>query len=58
MNNIALEDVAAFGDTTNDNDMIAISGTGVCMCNEVMIQKQLQILLQKKVMMKMVWLIL
>lgn len=33
MNNIALEDVAAFGDTTNDNDMIAISGTGVCMCN-------------------------
>ena len=25
MNNIALEDVAAFGDTTNDNDMISIS---------------------------------
>ena len=32
-NGISLEDVVAFGDTTNDNDMIEISGTGVCMCN-------------------------
>lgn len=33
MNEIALEDVVAFGDTTNDNDMIECSGLGVCMCN-------------------------
>jgi hypothetical protein len=26
-------DVAAFGDTTNDNEMIAGAGLGVCMCN-------------------------
>ncbi len=32
-NAIALADVAAFGDTTNDNEMIAISGLGVCMIN-------------------------
>ncbi len=28
-----LEDVIAFGDTTNDNEMLACSGIGVCMCN-------------------------
>lgn len=32
-NNISLEDVIAFGDTTNDNDLLEISGTGVCMLN-------------------------
>lgn len=32
-NNIPLECVVAFGDTSNDNDMLSISGTGVCLCN-------------------------
>ena len=58
MNNIALEDVAAFGDTTNDNDMIAISGTGVCMCNGSDDTKAIADFITEKVMMKMVWLIL
>lgn len=30
---IPLEAVMAFGDTTNDNDMLAVSGWGVCMKN-------------------------
>lgn len=30
---IDVKDVAAFGDTTNDNEMIAGAGLGVCMCN-------------------------
>ena len=38
--------------------MIAISGTGVCMCNGSDDTKAIADLLQKKVMMKMVWLIL
>lgn len=33
MHNIAMEEVIAFGDTSNDNDMLAASGWGVCMCN-------------------------
>lgn len=33
VNAIALEDVIAFGDTTNDNEMIKRSGLGVCMIN-------------------------
>lgn len=33
MKNIDLKDVWAFGDTTNDNDMLKISGLGVCMIN-------------------------
>lgn len=33
MHNIDLENVAAFGDTTNDNGMIELAGMGVCMCN-------------------------
>ena len=32
-NNIPLECVMTFGDTSNDNDMLAISGIGVCLCN-------------------------
>ncbi len=31
--NITMADVAAFGDTTNDNDMIVAAGWGVCMQN-------------------------
>ena len=30
---IDINDVAAFGDTTNDNEMIEGAGLGVCMCN-------------------------
>ena len=33
LHNIPLENVVAFGDTTNDNDMIECSGIGVCMIN-------------------------
>ena len=33
MHDIPLSDVIAFGDTTNDNEMIEYSGTGVCMIN-------------------------
>ena len=33
LQNISLEEVVAFGDTTNDNDMIEKSGIGVCMLN-------------------------
>lgn len=33
MNMFPLKSVVAFGDTTNDNDMLACSGLGVCMCN-------------------------
>ena len=32
-NNFSLEDVISFGDTSNDNDLLAISGKGVCMLN-------------------------
>lgn len=32
-NKISLKDVMAFGDTTNDNNMLKISGLGVCMLN-------------------------
>ena len=28
-----MENVAAFGDTTNDNEMLEVSGLGVCMIN-------------------------
>ncbi|MDO4467155.1 MAG: HAD family hydrolase [Bacillota bacterium] len=33
LNNIDLADVIAFGDTSNDNEMLEIAGTGVCMLN-------------------------
>lgn len=33
MHGIELEDVMACGDTSNDNDMIEVSGIGVCMLN-------------------------
>ncbi len=33
INNFELENVVAFGDTTNDNEMIEVSGLGVCMVN-------------------------
>lgn len=33
MNQLPLENVIAFGDTTNDNEMLEISGLGVCMFN-------------------------
>lgn len=33
MCNFTLKDVIAFGDTTNDNEMLSCSGLGVCMCN-------------------------
>lgn len=33
MNHFPLSNVIAFGDTTNDNDMLVASGLGVCMCN-------------------------
>ncbi|MCD8327150.1 MAG: Cof-type HAD-IIB family hydrolase [Lachnospiraceae bacterium] len=33
MHGFGLEDVAAFGDTTNDNEMIQAAGWGVCMAN-------------------------
>ena len=32
-NNIPLSSVMAFGDTSNDNDMLAVSGVGVCLLN-------------------------
>ena len=32
-NNIAIEDVIAFGDTTNDNEMLIKAGVGVCLAN-------------------------
>lgn len=33
LRDIALSQVLAFGDTTNDNDMLMVSGVGVCMKN-------------------------
>lgn len=33
MNQLSFASVVAFGDTSNDNDMLACSGLGVCMCN-------------------------
>lgn len=33
LNDLSLQEVAAFGDTTNDNEMIKVSGLGVCMIN-------------------------
>lgn len=33
MNQLSLDSVASFGDTTNDNEMLKISGLGVCMIN-------------------------
>lgn len=33
MNNFSLSQVVAFGDTSNDNDMLLYSGLGVCMIN-------------------------
>lgn len=33
MNNISLDEVISFGDTTNDNEMLKVSGLGVCMMN-------------------------
>ena len=32
-NNISIEEVASFGDTSNDNDMIRVAGLGVCLLN-------------------------
>lgn len=32
-NNISLDQVLAFGDTTNDNEMLEVSGCGVCLKN-------------------------
>ncbi len=32
-NEIALEDVIAFGDMTNDNELLETAGWGVCLCN-------------------------
>ncbi|MEG0076204.1 HAD family hydrolase [Anaerorhabdus sp.] len=32
-NNIELSEVIAFGDTTNDNEMLSVSGMGVCLLN-------------------------
>lgn len=33
LNNIDLADVMAFGDTSNDNEMLEVAGVGVCMLN-------------------------
>ena len=33
MNDMSLEEVIAFGDTSNDNEMLKVAGTGVCMLN-------------------------
>ncbi len=33
LNDFELENVVAFGDTTNDNEMLKLAGLGVCMCN-------------------------
>ncbi|MGB4985134.1 MAG: HAD-IIB family hydrolase, partial [Erysipelotrichaceae bacterium] len=33
INHLDLKDVWAFGDTTNDNEMLKISGRGICLCN-------------------------
>ena len=32
-NNIDIHDVAAFGDTSNDNEMLSVAGLGVCLLN-------------------------
>lgn len=32
-NHISLDDVVAFGDTSNDNEMLEVSGLGVCLLN-------------------------
>lgn len=33
INDIDIQDVWAFGDTTNDNEMLEVAGLGVCMCD-------------------------
>ena len=33
MNDLSLEEIIAFGDTSNDNDMLKVAGVGVCMIN-------------------------
>lgn len=33
MNEMSLEEVIAFGDTSNDNEMLRVAGVGVCMLN-------------------------
>ncbi|MBR3840754.1 MAG: HAD family hydrolase [Erysipelotrichales bacterium] len=33
LHNIDMQDVYAFGDTTNDNEMLEVAGVGVCMAN-------------------------
>ena len=33
MNAISLDEIIAFGDTSNDNDMLKVAGCGVCMIN-------------------------
>lgn len=33
MRNISLDEIVAFGDTSNDNEMLKASGLGVCLCN-------------------------
>ena len=33
MHDFTLDNVLSFGDTSNDNEMLAVSGLGVCMCN-------------------------
>ena len=32
-NNLSNQDIVAFGDTTNDIELLKYCGTGVCMCN-------------------------
>lgn len=45
---IALEDVAAFGDADNDNDMIEISGMGVCLRDGVEVTRKVAAYLTDK----------
>ena len=33
LNDLDIKDVMAFGDTSNDNDMLKVAGCGVCMIN-------------------------
>lgn len=33
LQHMTLDDIIAFGDTTNDNEMLKASGLGVCLCN-------------------------
>ena len=33
MNGYSLDEIIAFGDTSNDNEMLEVAGLGVCMMN-------------------------